>query len=61
MHMCVCMLVGYGCMYVCIDVSLFGHPKLHGIRMETGYVITEKGAEPLSPYIEKEILKWLNI
>ena len=35
-------------MTVCIDVSFFGHPEFHGTRIETGYVITENGAEPLS-------------
>ncbi|NPV53151.1 MAG: aminopeptidase P family protein [Firmicutes bacterium] len=43
-------------MTVCIDVSLFGHPTLYGVRVETGYVITEKGAEPLSPYMEDLIM-----
>ncbi|MBE7024735.1 MAG: aminopeptidase P family protein [Ruminococcaceae bacterium] len=32
-----------------IDVSFFGHPQLHGGRIETGFVITETGCEPLSP------------
>ena len=35
-------------MTVCIDVSFFGHPEFHGTRIETGYVITENGAQPLS-------------
>lgn len=43
-------------MTVCIDVSLFGHPALNGIRFETGYLITDKGSEPLSEYMEKKIL-----
>lgn len=45
-------------MTVCIDVSLFGHPSLYGIRMETGYLITENGAEPLSEYMENMILQY---
>lgn len=45
-------------MTVCIDVSLFGHPGLYGIRMETGYLITEDGAEPLSGYMENMILQY---
>ncbi len=46
-------------MTVCIDVSFFGHPEFNGTRIETGYEITEKGLKPLSPYIEKEILRWI--
>ena len=34
-------------MTVCVDVSFFGHPTLHGARIETGYIITETGCEPL--------------
>ncbi|MDD3366567.1 MAG: Xaa-Pro peptidase family protein [Sphaerochaetaceae bacterium] len=40
-------------MTVCIDVSFFGHPEFHGARIETGYVITETGCEPLSPEMDK--------
>ena len=36
-------------MIVNIDVSFFGHPDLYGGRIETGFVITEEGARPLSP------------
>ena len=36
-------------MTVCIDISLFGMPELHGARYETGYVITESGPQPLAP------------
>lgn len=32
-----------------VDVSFFGHPELHGGRIETGFVITETGSRPLSP------------
>jgi Xaa-Pro aminopeptidase len=35
-------------MTVCVDVSFFGHPEWHGVRIETGYEITDKGAVPLS-------------
>ena len=35
-------------MAICIDVSFFGHPEWNGVRIETGYVMTERGAEPLS-------------
>ena len=46
-------------MTLCIDVSLFGHPKLYGIRAETGYVITEKGGKPFDPYMDDLICnKW---
>jgi len=43
-------------MTVCIDVSLFGHPTLNGIRFETGYLITDKGPKPFSEYMEKKVL-----
>lgn len=35
-------------MIVNVDVSFFGHPELHGGRIETGFVITQTGCEPLS-------------
>lgn len=35
-------------MAVMVDVSFFNHPELYGGRIETGYVITETGCEPLS-------------
>ncbi len=40
-------------MTVCVDISFFGHPEFHGARIETGFVITDKGAEPMSPKMEK--------
>ena len=40
-------------MTVCIDVSFFGHPRLHGARIETGYLITADGIEPLSPEMDR--------
>jgi len=48
-------------MTVCVDVSLFGHPILHGIRVETGFLITENGYEAFSPYVEKLIEEPENI
>ena len=36
-------------MTVMVDVSFFGHPDLHGGRIETGFVITENDCRPLSP------------
>ena len=39
-------------MTVCVDVSFFGHPEFHGARIETGYVITENGCEPLCPEMD---------
>ena len=39
-------------MTICIDVSFFGHPTLHGARVETAYLITEDGCEPLSPEMD---------
>ena len=35
-------------MSVMVDVSFFGHPELYGGRIETGFIITETGAEPMS-------------
>jgi Xaa-Pro aminopeptidase len=35
-------------MTVCVDVSFFGHPEFNGLRIETGYEITENGPLPLS-------------
>jgi Xaa-Pro aminopeptidase len=35
-------------MTVCVDVSFFGHPEFNGVRIETGYEITDKGPVPLS-------------
>jgi Xaa-Pro aminopeptidase len=38
---------------LCIDVAMFGHPQVPGIRAETGYWVTGKGAEPFSPAMER--------
>ncbi len=35
-------------MTVCVDVSFFGHPEFNGVRIETGYEITDQGPVPLS-------------
>ena len=35
-------------MTVCVDVSFFGHPEFNGVRIETGYEITDSGPAPLS-------------
>jgi Xaa-Pro aminopeptidase len=43
-------------MTVCIDISLFGMPELHGARYETGFAIHEDGAEPFAPDIDELIL-----
>jgi Xaa-Pro aminopeptidase len=40
-------------MTVCIDVSFFGHPQLNGMRIETGYEITEKGPVPMSRKLDQ--------
>ena len=40
-------------MTVCVDVSFFGHPEFNGVRIETGYEITENGAVPFSPKLDK--------
>ena len=46
-------------MIITVDVSFFGHPTLHGLRVETCYVITENGAEPLCPEFEEELLNYV--
>ena len=43
-------------MTVCIDVSVFSVPEVNGIRLESGYLITENGAVPLSPFMEQKFL-----
>lgn len=42
-------------MTVNIDVSLWNVPKFNGARYETGYVITENGHRPFSPYMNQVI------
>ncbi|NLF28503.1 MAG: aminopeptidase P family protein [Clostridiales bacterium] len=42
-------------MTVSIDISFFGHPVHHGARIETGFVITDKGYEPLSPEMDARL------
>lgn len=37
---------------ICIDISLFGDKDIPGIRVETGYRVTDKGAVPLSSYMD---------
>ncbi len=44
-------------MAVMVDVSFFGHPKFHGARIETGYIITETGCSPMSPKMDKYFSK----
>lgn len=39
-------------MTVCIDVSFFGHPEWHGVRIETGYEIADGGPVPLSAALD---------
>lgn len=46
-------------MIVNVDVSFFGHPTLNGLRVETCYVITKNGAEPLCPEFEEELLNYV--
>ena len=43
-------------MTVCVDVSFFGHPQFNGLRIETGYEITESGALPLSEEMDTLLL-----
>ncbi|MGI6335666.1 MAG: M24 family metallopeptidase [Eubacteriales bacterium] len=44
-------------MTVMVDVSFFGHPKLYGGRIETGFEITETGSKPLSPKMFEYFMK----
>jgi Xaa-Pro aminopeptidase len=44
-------------MTVMVDISFFGHPELHGGRIETGYVITETGCTPMSPKMDAYFMK----
>lgn len=44
-------------MTVCVDVSFFGHPEFNGVRIETGYEITEKGAVSLSPAMDRRFME----
>lgn len=39
-------------MMVCVDISFFGHPEFHGVRIETGYEIGADGPIPLSPKMD---------
>lgn len=40
-------------MTVCVDISFFGHPEFNGARIETGYEITQGGAVPMSPLMDR--------
>ena len=40
-------------MTVCVDVSFFGHPEFHGVRIETGYEITDNGPVPMSEKMDR--------
>lgn len=44
-------------MLINVDVSFFGHPELYGGRIETGFVITETGCDPLSPKLFDYFMK----
>ena len=44
-------------MAVMVDVSFFGHPELHGGRIETGYIITETGCVPMSEKLDAYFMK----
>ncbi|MGN6491908.1 MAG: M24 family metallopeptidase [Agriterribacter sp.] len=39
-------------MMICVDISFFGHPEFHGLRIETGYEVTADGIVPLSPRMD---------
>lgn len=44
-------------MTVMVDISFFGHPQLNGGRIETGYIITENGCDPLSQKMDAYLMK----
>lgn len=44
-------------MTICCDVSFFGHPEWNGVRIETGFLITEDGCEPLCPEMDEILSK----
>jgi hypothetical protein len=44
-------------MTVAIDVSFFGHPEFNGVRIETGYEITERGPIPMSKKMDAVFCK----
>ena len=44
-------------MTVMVDICFFNHPELYGGRIETGYVITETGCEPMSPKMDAYFTK----
>lgn len=46
-------------MTVCVDVSFFGHHEFYGARIETGYVITEQGCEPLCPPMDEILSRFV--
>ena len=43
-------------MTVCIDVSFFGHPEYNGVRIETGYEMTDDAAVPFSPTMDARLM-----
>lgn len=40
-------------MTVCVNVSLFGHPEFNGVRIESGYEISDRGPVPMSPKMDR--------
>jgi Xaa-Pro aminopeptidase len=44
-------------MTVCIDISFFGHPEFNGVRIETGYEISDDGPIPLSRKMDALLLQ----
>jgi Xaa-Pro aminopeptidase len=37
---------------ICLDISLFGHPEIPGIRVETAYLTVKDGCIPMSTHME---------
>ncbi len=44
-------------MAVMVDVSFFGHPVFNGARIETGYIITQNGCEPMSKKMDDYFMR----
>lgn len=44
-------------MTVCVDISFFGHPEFNGVRIETGYEISNTGPVPLSKKMDTLLLQ----
>jgi Xaa-Pro aminopeptidase len=44
-------------MTICVDISFFGHSEFNGVRIETGYEISDAGPVPLSKKMNDLLLQ----